>query len=266
MGILDPFAAFLPANWPLLALVMARVGGVMMTAPGLAMVLASMQVRVAVVALISIILVPLVPENPFPVEDFIQLPLLVASELIVGIGMGLLVELFIAGVALAGDVVGMQMGLSAAALMDPASNVQLPVVAQFLRLFAMAVFFAVGGHILVFSALTDSFSLLPPGGTIYLSEGARTLVLLGGTMFVAAVQVAAPAIISLLLVNAAMAVLSRAAPQINVFAVSFQITIMVGILVVALVLSLIGGFVGDWMEGLVEYLLTWLATLANEPV
>lgn len=236
----------------------------MLAAPGLAMVVASVQVRVAVVVILSIVLVPLVQENPFPVVDVVQLPLLVGVELMVGIAMGMLVELFIAGVALGGDVVGMQMGLSAAALMDPASNVQLPVVAQFLRLVAMAVFFGVGGHIYTISALSDSLLFLPPGGVIHLSEGARTLAFLGSTIFVTAVQVVAPVIISLFLVNVSLAVVARAAPQINVFAVSFPLMISVGLLIIALVLSLVGGFVAEWTEGLSDSLLRWMATLSSE--
>lgn len=265
MGVLDPFAAFFPANWPLFALVTARVGGLILVTPGIAMVVTSPQVRAAVGALLSILLVPLVQTSPFPVKDVVQLPLLVGLELVIGIGMGLLVELFIAGIAFAGDVIGMQMGLSAAALLDPASNVQLPVVAQFLRFFAMAVFFAVDGHLFVVSALRDSFALLPPGGVVDLSEGLRALVFVASTMFVTAVRVAAPALVSLVLVNVALAAMSRAAPQINVFAVSFPLTISLGVVVIALSLSLLGTLVEDWAGNLIDSLLTWIMTLSGEP-
>lgn len=261
MGVLDPFAALLPTNWPLLALVTARVGGLVIAAPALALVLASASVRAAVVVLLAIVLVPLIPTSPFPVEDVAQLHVFVATEFLLGVGMGLLVEFFVAGVALAGDVVGMQMGLSAAALLDPASNAQLPVVAQFLRFLAMAVFFGMGGHLLVFVALRDSLVFLPPGGIGPLSNSLESLVFLGRTMFVTAVQVAAPTILSLLLVNIALAVLSRAAPQINVFTVSFPLTISIGLLAIALTLPLIGSLIADWANDLLEQLSHWLVML-----
>jgi len=160
------------------------------------------------------------------------------QQLLIGAAMGLAVRLVFTMVDLAGEMIGMQMGLSFAIFFDPQHGASTPVVAQFLGLLATLAFLAVDGHLMMLGALAESFTLLPigesPGASNWL-----TLADLGGVIFSTGLKIALPVIVALLITNIALGILTRAAPQLNLFAVGFPITIMVGWVVLAVLLPLL---------------------------
>lgn len=159
--------------------------------------------------------------------------LLLARETALGIAMGLAMRVVFAGVATAGDVIGLQMGLGFAQFYDAQSGGQTPVVGQFLGLLASLTFLSLNGHLVMLATLIDSFRAVPveaaPGQWLALAEA-------GGMVMRAALLLSLPLIATLLVVNTALGVLARAAPQLNIFAIGFPVTLIAGF--VALMLAL----------------------------
>jgi flagellar biosynthetic protein FliR len=131
-------------------------------------------------------------------------------------------------VEMAGDLAGMQMGLGFASFYDPQNASYTPVVAQFLGIIAALLFLSVDGHLYMLAALADSFRDYPIGASVPSAKAFRTMAEWGGSMFSHALQFSLPLIGALLITNLALGILTRSAPQLNIFAVGFPITLAVG--------------------------------------
>lgn len=153
-----------------------------------------------------------------------------AKEILIGATMGFVMRLAFSAVEMAGDLAGLQMGLGFANFIDPTSG-QTPVVGGLLRLAAMLLFLALDGHHLLLGALAESFRALPIGPAPLAPAGARALLDWGGQIFVAGVALALPIIAALLATNLALGIMTRAAPQLNIFGVGFPLTLGVGLAV-----------------------------------
>ena len=151
------------------------------------------------------------------------------EQIVAGVIMGFSIQIIFAAVEMAGDLAGMQMGLGFASFYDPQNASFTPVVAQFLGIIAALVFLAADGHLYMLSALADSFRDFPIGAGIPPSAQAfRTMAEWGGSLFSLALQFSLPLIGALLIANLALGILTRSAPQLNIFAVGFPITLAVG--------------------------------------
>jgi len=152
--------------------------------------------------------------------------LLLARETAIGIAMGLAMRIVFAGITMAGDVIGLQMGLAFAQFYDPQSNSQEAVIGQYLNLLATLTFLSLNGHLVMISTLIESFQAVP----VAAADGGQWLLLAqsGGMVVRAALWLSLPLIATLLVINAALGVLTRSAPQLNIFAIGFPITMIVG--------------------------------------
>jgi flagellar biosynthetic protein FliR len=171
--------------------------------------------------------------SPFSAEGV----LLVVQQVLVGGALGLAVHVAFAAVGLAGDMVGLQMGLSFAAFVDPVNSEQSPIIGSFLTMTLMLVFLAINGHLLIIAALVDSFTTVPPTITGVRWVDAWRIAETGASLFAQGLTVALPVIGAMLLTNLAFGILTRTAPQLNLFAVGFPVTLIVGLLVLLLGLS-----------------------------
>jgi flagellar biosynthetic protein FliR len=135
-----------------------------------------------------------------------------------------------------GQLISQLMGLGFASMMDPQNGVSVPVVGQFYTILATLIFLALNGHLILIDTLVGSFKTMPIGEYNLFSEKIWQIVLWSKWIFIAALVIALPALTSLLLVNIAFGVMTRASPQINIFAVGFPITILLGF--VAMIASL----------------------------
>jgi len=159
---------------------------------------------------------------------------ILTQQLMIGAAMGLAVRVIFSSIETAGHIMGLQMGLGFATFFDPQNSAQIPVLSQFIGLVAMLFFLAINGHLMVITALVESFSVLPVGVGALSSQGWHTLVLWGGEIFRAGVLLSLPVVTVLMMTNVALAVLTRAAPQLNIFAVGFPLTLAIGFIVIAL--------------------------------
>ncbi len=158
----------------------------------------------------------------------------------VGIGMtiGFAVRLVFASVELAGELVGLQMGLNFAAFFDPMSNAQTSAVSRFLGNIAVLLFIAINGHLTVLMAIVKSFDTFPVGGSVFDALTRLRMHELGTDLFASALWIALPMIGLLLFVNLVLGVISRVAPQMNIYAIGFPVTLTTGLAGIALVLPM----------------------------
>jgi flagellar biosynthetic protein FliR len=221
----------IPDPIPLL-LVLARIGGLVVSAPMFGHLLVPPRVRAALAIALAAVLTPVVPAPAALPQDLWALGAAVATESLLGALIGIVAQFVFAGVQLGGQLAGMQMGFGLANLIDPQSQSQITIIAQWEALLALLVFLAVDAHHLMLRALLESFRIAPPGGIGVGGLGLRGTIALAGDMFVVGVRVAAPVLVSLLLTNAALGVLSRTIPQVNVFVVGFPLNVGVGLVMI----------------------------------
>lgn len=158
------------------------------------------------------------------------------EQIVIGTAMGLAMRIAFAAVDTASEVIGLQMGLGFATFFDPQHGNNSPVVSQFMGLLAVLFFLALNGHLLIISTIAQSFSALPIGTDLLGAHSAYGLVSRGGQMLTAGLTLSLPVVSALLITNLALGVLTRAAPQLNIFAVGFPITLLLGFAMLALVL------------------------------
>jgi len=219
--------------WPFL-----RISALFIISPVFSANSVPVRVRVMLAIMIAVLLAPFL-QVPVAVDLVSPAGLLLASrEIAIGLLFGFLVQMVFAAVVVAGETLAMSMGLGFAMSVDPQNGVQVPVVSQFNSLLATLLFLAIDGHLLVVAALARSFTLLPVEATSLDPRFFLSVFELGGTIFATALLLALPAVTAVLVTNIAFGVITRAAPQLNIFAVGFPVTITVGL--VFMMLSLPG--------------------------
>lgn len=176
--------------------------------------------------------------------------LVLLQQIAVGAALGFSLRIVLAALEFSGQLMGLQMGLSFATLFDPINGAQTPVVAQFLVLTSTLVLFAFNGHHLVIAALAQSFQDIPIGASLSTS-GFVALAQWSGSLFVTGLHIALPVTAALLVTNLSIGIMTRAAPQLNIFAVGFPLTLGVGFLVLYLTLAYLPGIIEQlWGEAL----------------
>lgn len=216
---------------------LTRILGLLATAPLFNNAAMPRRTRLVLGFGIALALAPALPPFP-PVApgSWSGLGLLLEQGLI-GLAMGFTVRLVFAAIDLAGELIGLQMGLGFAVFYDPQHAAQLPIVAEFLGMLGLLAFIALNGHLMVLALLAESFQWLPIGGTHLAGRGWSALLQWAGVVFSAGVLISLPVIGALLITNIALGVLTRAAPQLNLFAVGFPVTLAAGFVVLILALS-----------------------------
>ena len=213
------------------ALPFIRISAMLMVAPIFGAKLLPTRVKVIFSLVLSLILVPIIP-----IPQVSQFPTLlqVVQELLVGIAMGFVVQLVFDAMVLGGQAAAMSMGLGFAFFIDSQRGINVPIVSQFFLIMTTLVFLSMNGHLLLISTLAESFKTLPPGDGGLTIDAFGAVAAQGTMLFVGAVKLALPAVVSLLAVNIAFGVVSRAAPTLNLFAVGFPVTMLLGFLVLQL--------------------------------
>lgn len=174
------------------------------------------------------------------------------QQMLIGIGMGFAAKIVFTAFDLAGEFIGSQMGLGFATFYDPLNSAQTPVIAEFIGLLALLLFLSLNGHLIYIATLAQSFSAIPVGENPLGAASWLNLVELGGKIFSAGLLIALPIIVALTITNVALAVLTRAAPQLNLFALGFPITLIGGFLMLAVSLD----YLASPMQSIFEFALS----------
>lgn len=163
----------------------------------------------------------------------------VVQQVLIGLAIGFAIRLVFASVELAGEVIGLQMGLNFASFFDPASSTQVSAVGRFFGHIATLFFVVINGHLMVLMAVVRSFDRFPVDGHFLNALGQMRLYELGANLFSSALWIALPMMALLMFVNLALGIVSRVAPQMNIYAVGFPVTLTVGLLGIAATLPML---------------------------
>jgi flagellar biosynthetic protein FliR len=220
-----------------------RIGGLVLTAPVFSSRTLPVMLRTGLIVLLSCLLAPLaVPAGTRAVLT----PATALTETLVGLALGLGAAIFVAAAELAGDMVSISTGLSGAAAMDPITNQSIPVLGQFMNLFVVTALFSIDAHHVMIGAVAESARAIPVGAPLDVEAGLARTVQLGSVLFLLGLRFAAPVVAVVLIGNIALAILSRAAPQLNVLAVAFPLQIGLGLFALATAIPMIGAFLAGW--------------------
>jgi flagellar biosynthetic protein FliR len=212
-------------------------------------------------ALLALIITPLLLNSPVPgdLDSVWGIVPAVLAELLLGLLIGFLAQLFFVTVQFAGQIVGLQMGFGMASVFDPQSGGQLSVVAQFYLLLGVLIFLLLDGHHWLLVALQKSFQTIPLGSFRFDAFALETLLHASNELFWVALMIMAPVLGVLMLAELAMAIVARILPQMNIFVASFPIKIGLGILTMALSFPLLVGFLASETERTFASILNFLA-------
>src|ERR1700690_2102428 len=215
--------------WPAL-----RIGGFMLAAPVASESVVPTMVKIVVTLGLAFLLGPLI-QVPAGLSIFSATGMLAAVlELFIGVAIGMMVQVAFEALVFAGQSISLTMGLGFATLVDPQHGAQVPVLGQMFMILGTLTYLSINGHLMLLGALADSFHTLPIGAA-HVDQGFLIAVVLwGARVFDTGLLIALPAVIALVIVNLALGVVTRAAPQLNLFGIGFTITLMCGFLVLLL--------------------------------
>ena len=215
--------------WPFV-----RIGAMFAAAPVLGARSLPVQARVLMALLVAWILLPILPPAPAIQAFSAEGMMITITQIGVGVAMGFILQMVFGAIVVAGQTIATSMGLGFAAAVDPQNGVQVPVASQYFLILATLVFLALNGHLVLIETIVESFFLFPIGPASLPENMAMQTVMWISEMFKGALLVALPAVSAILLVNLAFGVMTRAAPQLNIFAVGFPVTILAGFIMMML--------------------------------
>jgi flagellar biosynthetic protein FliR len=215
-------AAFL---WPL-----TRILALIATAPILGNPGVPKRVKLGLALMITLAVAPNLGEMPPVDPNSLAGLLILGQQIVIGVAMGLTIRIIFVAIEMAGELVGLQMGLGFATFFNPQTKGFTPVVGQFLGILAALTFLALDGHLQIIAVLAESFSTLPVSAEPLAANGFKVFVDQGSKIFAAGLLLSLPPMAALLMTNLTLGILTRAAPQLN----SFPITLAIGMVTLAL--------------------------------
>lgn len=237
--IVERFYTFL---WPML-----RISAMLLTAPIFSLDALTLPIRIMLALVLTFFIYPMVDWpvlDPISASGFFE----IVNQLFIGAMMGLMLQVVIGAIVLAGQTIAGSMGLSMASMYDP--NVgNVPVISQFLVILSTMIFLGFGGHVIMISMIMDSFTALPIGQSVLNQASFAKVVAWSSMMFLGAVLIALPVMISLLFINIGLGIITRAAPSLNIFSVGFPASIAAGFVILIISLeSIIGRMRWLWTQ------------------
>ena len=246
---MNPFA-FDPDGLREFLLILLRVGGIVFTMPLFGDRLIPAQVKIGLALFLALLLLGAVPVNPsvFPVHP-LAFAALALKELLFGIMAGFVFRVLFGTLAAAGQLIGFQMGFGIASVAYPGFEFQGSVISAFFNMLGIFLFFAVDAHYLFLRLIQRSFELVPVSQGVYLGTSVKMLCIeLIRTFFRLTVEIALPTTLMLLAVSMTLGIIARLTPQLNIFVLSFPLTIQVGLLMLLLGLPPVALVIADSMK------------------
>jgi flagellar biosynthetic protein FliR len=195
---------------------------------------------------ISLLLYPMVQFDMGAGQDnVLRFAFWVGAEIALGVVIGMSVKMFFAGIQLAGQFAGFQMGLAIANVMDPTTSAQMPILAQFKNLFAMLIFLVTNAHHWFFRALVESFTLVPPFQIQAHDNLFAAVMAMAANIFIIAIKIGAPVMGAMFITSVAFGMLARTVPQMNVFLVAMPVKIILGFIFLGISLPFIASFLTE---------------------
>lgn len=244
---------------------LARLLGLFATAPVFSNRAIPVRIRLTMALGIALALLPALPAMPqTPPGGGIGL-LVMVQQMFIGIAIGFMIRIVFAAIDMAGSLIGMQMGLSFAVFFDPDAGGQTAVLSDFLSLVATLLFLSINGHLMLVAALIRSFEWLPIGLNVVSASGWAYIARAGAAVFATGLLLSLPIVAVLLVANIALGILTRAAPQLNLFAIGFPVTLAMGFMGLILIMTNFGPVVVSLFEHGFDTISAMLEALAPLP-
>lgn len=215
------------------------------------------RVKIALAFIASVLLAPQLPDSGIAIAS---LPGFWAAcqQLIIGIAIGLSVQLIFVAVRHAGEIIGMQMGLSFAMVYDPSGGPSMPVISRLLNLFVTLLFLTFNGHLYMIEVVANSFEIFPVSGTPMGPGGFYALVKSAGMVFSYGLMLGLPVVTLLLCLNLSLGLLNRLTPQLSIFVIGFPVSLVIGMMAMSLVMYTLSPFFENMMGDVFEQLIVIL--------
>ncbi|MCP4633559.1 MAG: flagellar type III secretion system protein FliR [candidate division Zixibacteria bacterium] len=240
----------LSQKFEIFMLIFCRISGICFISPFLGQKNIPIKVKTIITFSIALLALPMVPLPEHELGgSLFEIFMLVFKEVSFGALLGFVSLLLFLGIQLAGQIIGFQMGFAIVNVIDPSTQTQISIISEFKYIIAILVYLTINGHHFLISAIVQSFQLIPPG-TISFAQSTSELVSRAcSQIFVIALKVAAPAMVTLFLTSLALGIIARTVPQMNVFIVGFPLKIGVGLLILGSGLSYFGNLFSKFLSG-----------------
>ncbi len=252
----------LPMILPLLALVLARITGLFVTAPLLSSSAIPLRIKVYLSFGVTMVVLPNMLAVRPAVTGWVDLVIGIGAELALGAIFGFVLNLMFVGLQLGANVISQQSGISMAEVFNPAFDAEMDVLSNIYYWVAAMGFLAAGGHRMLIRAVLDTFTLLPPMGFSWPDSALSLTLRAFAVVFELSIRVAWPVLLALLLSELAMGFVGRVLPQFNILIVGFPLRLMVGLLVTFLTMTVaidLSLEVGDSLLASIRYALGGVA-------
>lgn len=240
-------------------LVLTRMTGLFIIAPIFGRKNIPVYFKVGLAFFMAVLLVN--TQNPGITINYINLwgfAILVIKEMLVGITIGYVSFIVFTAIYVAGQLIDMQIGFGMVNVMDPISNIQVPITANFYYIICMMLFLVGNGHHMLINALFDSFKIVPLGTAIFSGALMDNILRIFGNIFSIGFRISSPIIAAVLVTDIALGIMSRAVPQLNVFVVGMPLKIIIGLLVMVLTfpsfISIVEGLTSDAGKEMLRFL------------
>jgi flagellar biosynthetic protein FliR len=234
-------------------LVFARVASLVMTMPGLGDTPAPVRVRLSFAVLMALVVAPVVGPTLPPVPPTLgELAADLIRETMIGLAIGAILRVFLAAMAIAGEVVSIATTLSFAQTANPTEAQQNTTIATFLTLMAMVLIFATDLHHLFIGAMVRSYSLFPYARPPPVGDFAELAIRTLAAAFALGIQLTAPIVVFSVIFNVATGLVGRAMPQFQIFFAATPLHVLFGLSLLAISLGVMGNYWLDRYRGVLQ--------------
>lgn len=255
--------SFTIENLEFYLLVLIRVSSFVMTAPFLGYRSVPTRVKAGISVFLSLVVINVVPVVSLSYSGILGFSALVLEEFMVGAVLGFMCNLCFYIVSFAGQLMDIEMGLSMASMFDPATNIQVTITGNIYNYFLMLMFVVTNTHYYIIRAIIDCFRYFNVGEEIIRTNVLKNIMVdFMGNFFLIAVRIFLPMFCCMLLINVVLGVLSKAAPQMNMFAVGIQIKVVVGLIILVVLvqtLPVISDFIFSEMKDIITQVINAFA-------
>lgn len=228
---------FTVENMEYYLLVVMRISAFVMSAPFFNYRAVPIRMKAAISILLSIVVIQVTPVVTVSYAGMFGFSVLVLKETVIGLILGFMCNVCFYIVNFAGQIMDMQMGLSMANMYDPTTNVQITITGNIYNYFLMLMLVATNMHYYIIRAITDSFSYFNVGQAVF-RDGLKDIMIdFMGNYFLIAIRIVLPVFCCMLLINVILGVLTKAAPQMNMFSIGLQIEVFVGVIILILLVQ-----------------------------
>lgn len=216
---------------PIYLLIFVRLTSMMVVMPIFSHALINPRFRSLIAFSFTLIIGSMIlPNSDLNLSSIWQFAILIISEALLGFILGFGTKIVFEAFSVAGTMIGLQMGIAYANIIDPTTRQQVPIISQFLMLLAILFLFAIDGHLFIIETMVRHFEIIPLGLSQLSDQTGQAIIKGGSMMFLKGLQFAAPAMIMLLLIDTGIGFMARVMPQMNIFFVALPVKIGVGII------------------------------------